>query len=93
MQLKNIPVGFEIYNVEITPNKGGQVVRSAGQSAKLVSLDGFFNKPGIYEVDMGYSFSDLVKKAGGFSKEIKALQVGGPLGGVFPVEKILELNL
>ncbi len=40
MQLKSIPVGYQIYNVEITPNKGGQVVRSAGQYATLVSLDG-----------------------------------------------------
>ncbi len=40
MQLKNIPVGFSIFNIEITPKKGGQAVRSAGQSAKLVSLDG-----------------------------------------------------
>lgn len=40
MQLKNIPVGFSIFNVEITPNKGGQVVRSAGQKATLISLDG-----------------------------------------------------
>ncbi len=40
MQLKNIPVGYQIHNLEITPNKGGQVVRSAGQSATLISLDG-----------------------------------------------------
>ncbi len=40
MQLKSIPVGFQIYNLEITANKGGQVVRSAGQYATLVSLDG-----------------------------------------------------
>ena len=40
MQLKSIPVGFQIFNVEITPNKGGQTVRAAGQSATLVSLDG-----------------------------------------------------
>jgi len=40
MQIQNIPVGFNIYNVEITPNKGGQTVRAAGQSAKLVSLEG-----------------------------------------------------
>jgi len=40
MQLQNIPVGYSIYNVEITPNKGGQIVRSAGASAKLISLDG-----------------------------------------------------
>lgn len=40
MQLKNIPVGFEVYNIEMKLNKGGQMVRSAGQSAKLISLDG-----------------------------------------------------
>jgi large subunit ribosomal protein L2 len=40
MQLKNIPIGFSLFNLEITSGKGGQIVRSAGQSAKLVSLDG-----------------------------------------------------
>ncbi len=40
MQLVNIPVGFSIFNIEINANKGGQMVRSAGQSARLVSLDG-----------------------------------------------------
>ncbi|MCK5460888.1 50S ribosomal protein L2 [Candidatus Gracilibacteria bacterium] len=40
MQLQNIPVGFSIYNLEVTPNKGGQAVRSAGQKATLVSLEG-----------------------------------------------------
>lgn len=40
MQIQNIPVGYAIYNIEITPNKGGQIVRSAGASAKLISLDG-----------------------------------------------------
>lgn len=40
MQIQNIPVGYDIFNVEITPNKGGQVVRAAGQSATLTSLDG-----------------------------------------------------
>ncbi len=40
MQLKSIPVGFAIYNIEMKPGKGGQIVRSAGGQAKLVSLDG-----------------------------------------------------
>lgn len=40
MQLQSIPVGFSIHNLEVTPNKGGQMVRSAGQSATLTSLDG-----------------------------------------------------
>ncbi|PIQ77925.1 50S ribosomal protein L2 [Candidatus Peregrinibacteria bacterium CG11_big_fil_rev_8_21_14_0_20_41_10] len=39
-QLRNIPVGYSIYNIELIPGKGGQIVRSAGASAKLVSLEG-----------------------------------------------------
>jgi large subunit ribosomal protein L2 len=40
MLLENIPVGFEIYNVQLAANKEGQIAKSAGSSAKLVSLDG-----------------------------------------------------
>ncbi len=40
MMLNNIPVGFSVFNVELKKNKGGQAVRTAGASAKLVSLDG-----------------------------------------------------
>lgn len=40
MQLESIPVGFEIHNVELTLGKGGQIVRSAGSAARLVSLEG-----------------------------------------------------
>lgn len=40
MQLLNIPIGFDIYCVQINPSKDGQMAKSAGNSAKLVSLDG-----------------------------------------------------
>ncbi len=40
MKLKNIPIGFNIFNVELTMGKGGQMVRSAGSTAQLVSLEG-----------------------------------------------------
>ncbi|MEK7523459.1 MAG: 50S ribosomal protein L2 [Patescibacteria group bacterium] len=40
IQLKNIPVGFEIHNLEMTSGKGGQVIRSAGSAARLISLEG-----------------------------------------------------
>jgi len=40
MQLRNIPVTFEIYNVQINLNGKGQLAKSAGSAAKLVSLDG-----------------------------------------------------
>lgn len=39
MMLKNIPLGFEIYNLELKPGKGGEIVRSAGTSARIISLE------------------------------------------------------
>ena len=38
-QIKNIPAGFEIFNVELKPGKGGQLARSAGSRAKVVSTE------------------------------------------------------
>jgi large subunit ribosomal protein L2 len=40
MMLMNIPIGFDIYNIEVYKGKGGQLVRGAGTSAKLVGIDG-----------------------------------------------------
>ncbi|MBI96247.1 50S ribosomal protein L2 [bacterium] len=40
MEVRNIPVGYPIFNIELQPNKGGQIVKSAGNSSKVVSLDG-----------------------------------------------------
>ncbi|RLC37922.1 50S ribosomal protein L2 [candidate division Kazan bacterium] len=40
LMLKNIPVGMMVYNVELTPGKGGQIVRSAGTSATLMGIEG-----------------------------------------------------
>jgi large subunit ribosomal protein L2 len=41
LPLENIPVGSLIHNLEITPGKGGQLVRSAGTAAILQSKDKF----------------------------------------------------
>ena len=61
---------------------------------KLVSFDGFFNRPGMFELEMGTSLQEAVYEIGkGFNTEIKALQIGGPLGGIVPIEKIEELTL
>ncbi|MCB0697422.1 MAG: NAD(P)H-dependent oxidoreductase subunit E, partial [Chitinophagaceae bacterium] len=61
---------------------------------KLVSLDGFFNKPGIYEVDMGTPLSVVINDlGGGFKEDIKAMHIGGPLGGLVPVDKINDLSV
>ena len=68
--------------------------RGRSTGTKLVSLDGFFNKPGIYEVDMGTPLSVIVNDlGGGFRSEIKAMHIGGPLGGLVPVDKIGNLTV
>ena len=38
--LQDIPVGTQIHNVELYPGRGGQLVRSAGNSAQLMAKEG-----------------------------------------------------
>lgn len=40
LPLANIPAGTMIHNIELKPGKGGQMVRSAGAAAQLVSREG-----------------------------------------------------
>ena len=42
LPLKSIPVSSAIHNLELTPGRGGQIVRSAGTSATLMSIDAGF---------------------------------------------------
>lgn len=77
---------------------GGSAYAAIGtersKGTKLVSLDGHFNRPGIYEVDMGTPLAMVVNELGqGFRHNIKAMHIGGPLGGLVPVHKINELTV
>ena len=66
--------------------------KSAG--TKLVCLDSFFNNPGVYEIDMGTPMKNIFNDiGGGFKEAVKALQIGGPLGGVVPLTEAEKLNL
>ena len=40
MELKDMPVGTQIHNIELYPGKGGQLVRAAGVSAQLMAKEG-----------------------------------------------------
>jgi len=39
MKLINVPVGTQVYNIELEPGKGGKIVRSAGTSAKVLAQE------------------------------------------------------
>lgn len=77
---------------------GGSAYKALGtersSGTKLVCLDSFFNNPGIVEVEMGTSLDKVVNEVGGgFKEPVKALHIGGPLGGMVPTSKISELNI
>ncbi|MBV8935174.1 MAG: 50S ribosomal protein L2, partial [Alphaproteobacteria bacterium] len=40
LPLKNIPAGTVVHNIELKPGKGGQMARSAGAQAQLISKEG-----------------------------------------------------
>ncbi|ROR31697.1 LSU ribosomal protein L2P [Mobilisporobacter senegalensis] len=42
LPLQNIPIGTQVHNIELYPGKGGQLVRSAGNSAQLMAKEGKF---------------------------------------------------
>ena len=40
LPLQNMPIGTMVHNIELYPGKGGQLVRSAGNSAQLMAKEG-----------------------------------------------------
>jgi len=40
LPLANIPLGTIVHNIELSPGKGGQIVRSAGSGAQLMAKEG-----------------------------------------------------
>jgi len=86
-----------VNNVETLMNVGW-IVRHGGaayaalgvgksRGTKAVSLNERFRRPGMYEVPFGVSVRKILEEFGGGMKSgrpIKAVQIGGPLGGVLP---------
>lgn len=85
-------------NIHWILENGGEAYTKLGTKqstgTKLVSLDSFFNTPGMYEIEMGTPLKTIFEEFGnGLKTEIKAFQIGGPLGGIVPFDKIKELTL
>jgi len=59
--------------------------------SKLVCFNERFARPGVYEVPFGVSMGRLCEElAGGLrdGRAIKGVQIGGPLGGILPAERL-----
>jgi NADH-quinone oxidoreductase subunit F len=84
-------------NVPHIINKGAEWFRSMGtegsKGTKIFSLVGKVRNTGLVEVPMGITLRDIIFKIGGGipkGKKFKAVQTGGPSGGVIP-ESLLDL--
>ena len=86
-----------VNNVETLANigwivrHGGDTYASHGigksRGTKALSINERFAKPGMFEVPFGISLRKVLEELGGGMKTgrpIKAVQVGGPLGGILP---------
>ncbi len=85
-------------NIRYILKEGGASYAALGTEkspgSKLVSLDGGFNRPGLYEVGMGTPLYEvLIGMGGGTRFPVKAFQIGGPLGGLVPTPAVENLTL
>jgi NADH-quinone oxidoreductase subunit F len=64
--------------------------KSAG--TKLISASGHINKPGVYEVDLGYPLLDFIKNECGGVKDGKKLKAVIPGGSSMPVLRADQLE-
>jgi NADH:ubiquinone oxidoreductase subunit F (NADH-binding)/NADH:ubiquinone oxidoreductase subunit E len=83
-------------NVPFVAARGADAYRAlspgdATPGSKLVCFNERFARPGVYEVPFGISMRELCEElAGGLrdGRTIKALQIGGPLGGILPAKRL-----
>jgi [NiFe] hydrogenase diaphorase moiety large subunit len=65
---------------------GGDWYRNFGTKdstgTKLLSVSGDCKYPGVYEVEWGFSVSDILEMVGADEKQVQAVQVGGPSGSI-----------
>lgn len=93
--LNNVETFANLHSILTLGGKAfAEIGTETSTGPKLVSIDSHFNRPGVYEVAMGTPLSQVVDElGGGFKTPVKAIQVGGPLGGLVPIEKIKELTV
>jgi len=82
-------------NVPLIINKGAEWFNSIGtdgsKGTKIFSLVGKVNNTGLVEVPMGMTLRQLIYDIGGGipkGKKFKAVQTGGPSGGVIPEQHL-----
>jgi NADH:ubiquinone oxidoreductase subunit F (NADH-binding)/NADH:ubiquinone oxidoreductase subunit E len=82
-------------NIPFIALRGAEAYRALSPGAtpgsKLVCFNERFARPGVYEIPFGVTVRELCEDlAGGLvdGRRLKALQIGGPLGGILPASRL-----
>lgn len=83
-------------NISFIARSGAQAYRdlspdSETTGSKLVCFNERFNRPGVYEVPFGVSVRYLCEELAGGLRDghtIKGVQIGGPLAGILPADRL-----
>jgi large subunit ribosomal protein L2 len=77
MPLKNIPVGLPVHNLELSPGKGGQLVRSAGAAARITAKEEKYVRVEMPSKEVRRILADCFATLGQVSKvEHRAIKLG-----------------
>ena len=97
LPLKNIPVGTIIHNIELKPQKGAQMVRSAGTYAQLVGRDAGYAQIKLASGELRMVLDNCLATIGAVSNPDKMNEVGSKAGrtrhrGVRPTVRGVVMN-
>ena len=97
LPLENIPLGFTVYNIELTLGKGGQIARSAGTGALIAAKEGDYVTVKLPSGEMRLVFKKCYATIGSVGNEDKMNTVLGKAGrkrwmGIRPTVRGAAMN-
>ncbi|MBK6596465.1 MAG: 50S ribosomal protein L2 [Proteobacteria bacterium] len=97
MQLRHLPVGSVVHNVEMKPGKGGQLARSAGASVQFTSREGIYAFLRLRSGEIRKVHIDCRATIGEVSNDEHSLRVYGKAGarrwlGIRPTVRGVVMN-
>jgi len=97
LPLENIPLGFTVYNIELTLGKGGQIARSAGAGALIAAKEGDYVTIKLPSGEMRMVFKKCYATIGSVGNEDHMNTVDGKAGrkrwkGIRPTVRGMSMN-
>lgn len=80
MKLKNIPIGTQVFNIELEVGRGGKLMRSAGTSAKILAQDEGFTNLELPSREVRKVYGDCFASIGQVSHPEKRFEIIGKAG-------------